>query len=95
MEGERIVPKATLTSKGQVTIPKEIRQRLGLRQGDQLIFRFDEGGRLTIEPAPLNPMGDLPGLLHHRAGKRPATIDEMNEAVRERAGKRFVRETRR
>lgn len=87
------MPRTTLTSKGQVTIPKEIRQRLGLRQGDQLIFRFDEAGRLTVEPASPNLLGDLPGLLHHRACKRPATIEEMNKAVREEAGKRFVRET--
>lgn len=40
------MPKTTLTSKGQVTIPKEIRQRLGLKQGDQLNFRFDGAGRL-------------------------------------------------
>jgi AbrB family looped-hinge helix DNA binding protein len=89
------VPRTTLTSKGQVTIPKEIRQRLGLRQGDQLSFHFDEAGRLTVEPVSLNPLGDLPGLLNHRAGERPATIEEMDEAVRESAGKRFVRETRR
>ncbi|HLX08083.1 MAG TPA: AbrB/MazE/SpoVT family DNA-binding domain-containing protein [Thermoanaerobaculia bacterium] len=88
------MPKTTLTSKGQVTIPKEIRQRLGLRQGDQLIFHFDESGRLTVEPASPNLLGDLPGLLHHRAGKRPATIEEMDEAVRKAARKRFVRETR-
>lgn len=88
------MPKTTLTSKGQVTIPKEIRQRLGLRQGDQLIFHFDESGRLTVEPASPNLLGDLPGLLHHRAGKRPATIEEMDEAVREAARKRFVRETK-
>lgn len=89
------MPKTTLTSKGQVTIPREIRQRLGLKQGDQLVFRFDEAGRLTVEPVSPNLLGDLPGLLHHRAGERPATIEEMNEAVREGAGKRFVRETRR
>jgi antitoxin PrlF len=89
------MPRATLTSKGQVTIPHEIRQRLGLKQGDQLVFRFDERGRLTMEPAAPKVLGDLPGLLRHRAGKRPATVEEMDEAVRERAGKRFQRETRR
>ncbi|HVR11017.1 MAG TPA: AbrB/MazE/SpoVT family DNA-binding domain-containing protein [Thermoanaerobaculia bacterium] len=87
--------RATLTSKGQVTIPQEIRQRLGLRHGDQLIFRFDERGRLIVEAAAPNLLGDLPGLLHHRAGKRPATVEEMDEAVRERAAKQFHRKTRR
>jgi antitoxin PrlF len=89
------MPRTTLTSKGQVTIPKEIRQRLGLRRGDQLIFRFDERGTLTVEPAAPNLLGDLPGLLRHRADQRPATIEEMDQAVRKRAGKRFDRETRR
>ncbi len=89
------MPKTTLTSKGQVTIPREIRLRLGLKQGDQLNFRFDEAGRLTVEAASPNILGDLPGFLRHRAGKRPATIEEMDEAVREGAGKRFVRETKR
>lgn len=89
------MPRTTLTSKGQVTIPKEIRQRWGLRQGDQLIFRFDERGRLTVEPAAPKLLGDLPGCLRHRAGRRAATIEEMDQAVRERAGKRFRRETKR
>jgi antitoxin PrlF len=89
------MPRATLTSKGQVTIPHEIRRRLGLKQGDQLVFRFDERGRLTMEPAAPMVLGDLPGLLRHRAGERPVTVEEMDEAVRERAGKRFQRETRR
>ncbi len=89
------MPITTMTSKGQVTIPKEIRQRLGLRQGDQLVFRFDEQGKLTVEPATPKPLGDLAGLLHHRAGRRAATVKEMNEAVLARARKQFDDETKR
>jgi antitoxin PrlF len=87
--------KSTLTSKGRVTIPKEIRRRLGLRQGDQLIFRFDERGKLTLEPATPNALGGLVGLLHKYAGKCPVTIEEMNEAVLKRAAQKFVDETKR
>jgi antitoxin PrlF len=90
--GKDIMPKATLTSKGQVTIPKEVRERLGLEQGDQLMFRFDEGGRLTVEPVSPSILGDLPGLLRHRAGPRPVPVEEMDEAVRKAAGRRFRRE---
>ncbi|HVT14592.1 MAG TPA: AbrB/MazE/SpoVT family DNA-binding domain-containing protein [Thermoanaerobaculia bacterium] len=82
--------KATLTSKGQVTIPKEVRDRLGLKEGDQLVFRFDEAGRLSVEPASPSPLRNLPGLLRHLAGDKPATIEEMKEAVRARARKKLI-----
>jgi antitoxin PrlF len=42
-------PTATVTSKGQVTIPQEVRQQLGLHQGDQVEF-VTEGGRTFIRP---------------------------------------------
>jgi AbrB family looped-hinge helix DNA binding protein len=89
------MPKATLTSKGRVTIPKEVRRRLDLKQGDELIFHFDERGRLTVEPAKPDRLGNLVGLLHHHAGERPATVEEMNEAVLAMAKKKFLRETKR
>jgi antitoxin PrlF len=36
--------QATLTSKGQVTVPLEVRKMLGLRSGDKLVFEGDEAG---------------------------------------------------
>ncbi|GIX48417.1 MAG: hypothetical protein KatS3mg131_2628 [Candidatus Tectimicrobiota bacterium] len=54
--------KATLTSKGQVTIPKKVRDRLGLRPGDELEFVF-EGDRVQIRPLRRYRAADLPGLL--------------------------------
>lgn len=41
---------ATVTSKGQVTIPQEVRQRLGLKQGDQVAFIM-EAGMTILKPA--------------------------------------------
>lgn len=41
--------QSKLTSKGQITVPCEIRRRLGLRAGDQLLFEEDgEGVRLSV-----------------------------------------------
>ena len=42
--------RATITSKGQVTIPQEVRQRLGLKQGDQVVF-VTENGLTVMKPA--------------------------------------------
>ena len=86
---------STLTSKGQVTIPKEVRERLGLKEGDRLVFRFDDQGTLLVRPEARSPLGRLPGLLHHLAGERPVTVEEMNEAVKRRAAERFKEAVRR
>lgn len=72
---------ATLTSKGQITIPVEVRQRLGLGAGDRLEFVELEDG-FAIKPAN-DDVRSLKGLLH-KPGK-PVSIDEMNAAIRQRA----------
>lgn len=41
----------TITAKGQVTIPKAIRDRLGLKPGERVIFAVDEEGRAVLRPA--------------------------------------------
>ena len=89
------MPASTLTSKGQVTIPKEVRERLGLKEGDRLVFRFDDQGNLLVRPEARSPLGRLPGLLQHLAGERPVTVEEMNEAVKRRAAERFKEAVRR
>ena len=40
---------AKLTSNGQITIPQEVRRRLGIRQGDQVSFKFEKNG-IVISP---------------------------------------------
>jgi antitoxin PrlF len=82
---------STLTSKGQITIPKEVRERLGVKEGDRLIFQFDERGDLRLRPESEGPLGRLPGLLRHLAKELPVTVEEMKEAVREGAVDRFER----
>jgi AbrB family looped-hinge helix DNA binding protein len=42
--------ETTLTSKGQATIPKHIRERLGLKPGSRLVFDVNEGGELVLRP---------------------------------------------
>jgi antitoxin PrlF len=41
--------QATITSKGQVTVPLEVRRILGVRAGDKLIFESDEAG-IRVRP---------------------------------------------
>ena len=89
------MPTSTLTSKGQVTIPKKIRDRLGLRVGDRLEFRIDAESRLQVEPEPAARLGRVPGLLHHLAGERPASVEEMNGAIRRLVRRKYQEAVRR
>ena len=45
------MPFSTLTSKGQTTIPKEIRRLLGLKENDRILYEV-EHGKVAIKPAP-------------------------------------------
>jgi AbrB family looped-hinge helix DNA binding protein len=74
---------ATVTTKGQVTIPKEIRDYLKLETGSKVEFVIDESGNVKI--VPLNvPLKALSGVLH-RPGMKTATIEEMEAAIAEGA----------
>ena len=83
------MPVTTLTSKGQVTIPKPVRDRLGLKVEDALDFHFAEDGTLVVSPQSDSPLGRLPGLLSHLAPERPVSLEAMKEAVRKRAGESY------
>jgi antitoxin PrlF len=74
------MPGATLTSKGQVTIPKTVRDLLGLEAGDQLDFVLEDGTRVVLRPGNRDARG-LKGLLR-RPGRRPVSIRRMDEAIR-------------
>jgi AbrB family looped-hinge helix DNA binding protein len=74
---------ATVTTKGQITIPKEIRDYLKLETGSKVEFLIDENGDVKV--VPLNvPLEALSGVLH-RPGMKTATIEEMEIAIAEGA----------
>ncbi len=76
---------AVLTSKGQVTIPKEIRERLGVQQGDRIEFVEMGPGEFAVKAATLD-IRRLKGTVPKPP--RPVTVDAMNRAVRRRAVRR-------
>ena len=76
---------STVTSKGQTTIPKDIRKRLNLHPGDRLEFVIDEDGRVLLLPASIDA-SELAGMLKPPA--RQVTVEDMNRAIRKRGGKR-------
>lgn len=83
--------EATLTSKGQVTIPKAVRERLRLRSGQKVRFILQKDGRVELAPQ-THRLSDLFGIL----GKPPrsVTLEEMDEAIKRGAVERYLRSTR-
>ena len=74
---------ATVTTKGQITIPKEIRDYLKLKTGSKIEFLIDESGNVKIVPLHV-PIEALSGVLH-RPGMKAATLEEMEIAITEGA----------
>lgn len=77
------MPTATITTKGQTTVPKEIRDFLQLSPGDQIDFIIESDGRVVIQPTTIR-VQELKGILH-REGMKPISFEAMNAAVRKRA----------
>jgi AbrB family looped-hinge helix DNA binding protein len=72
------MPSATLTSKGQITIPAEVRAKLGVTFGDRIDFVEVEKGQFVIMPATCS-VQELKGLVPKP--KKPVSIEEMNGAI--------------
>ena len=72
-------PSSTISSKGQVTVPVEVRHRLGLKAGDRVEFHFEDGKTvLRPQPPATNPftayLGAFPAF---------SSLEEINAFYRE------------
>jgi len=83
------MPTSTLTRKGQTTVPKEIRDYLGLSTGDRIEYTLDEEGRVILSPSGID-ISELDGFLARTSTKR-ATLADMQHAVEGEAAKSFGR----
>jgi AbrB family looped-hinge helix DNA binding protein len=72
---------STITSKGQVTIPAEVRKHLGLKTKDKVVFLVEEEGAVRLLPPRYPDLGSLRGA----AGslKKPLSWQEVRQIARE------------
>lgn len=71
----------TVTAKGQVTLRKDLLQHLGIHIGERITIRKLPNGKLEVEAErPKGTIAEFCGSLK-RAGQRPVSIEEMNEAI--------------
>ena len=79
------MPTATLTSKGQITLPRDVRQRLRVQAGDTVEFVISADGEIRVRAGSVD-VSALRGLLH-RPGRRPVSTERMNDVIRKAAGR--------
>jgi len=70
---------ATITSKGQITIPAKVRMAMGVDTGDRVEFVEVGKGEFNILPA-TRSVREMNAMLH-RKGSKPVSIEEMNAAI--------------
>lgn len=81
---------ATLTSKGQVTLPKEIRKMFHLEAGEKIDFRVDEKTG-TAMIVPLNKhVDDVFGMLSRKKRRKAVKPEEMDRAIRAKFRKEYL-----
>ena len=77
--------EATLTSKGQITIPKAVRDSLKLHVGDRIEFLVDPDGSVRIVPA-MRPVTELKALLSRP--RRALSLEEIDTVIAERGARK-------
>ena len=87
------MPASTVSSKGQVTIPKQVREALGVDAGDRVLFVVRDDGVVELRPETVDLL-DLVGILEPPNGTH-VTVEEMNEGVRRAVAESFEKTRRR
>jgi len=82
------MPLATLTTKGQVTIPKEVRESLHLHSGDKIEFFVKESGEAVIRPI-CRKVDDVYCKLKNIKIKT-ISVEEMDQAIKTRLKNKFL-----
>ena len=79
--------KARVTSKGQVTLPKSLRDDLSIHEGDHIVFAVEAPSHASIRKLP--KAGSSAGALKLLAKAKPISVEEMDEAIRQHMRKKY------
>ena len=79
---------STLTTKGQVTIPKSVRDSLHLSSGDKVEFFLNDQDEIVIKPV-TKKAAEVAGMLSKYKQPAPVSIDKMNQKIKQRIKDRF------
>jgi len=81
--------QAKVTSKGQITLPKQLRTQLAIRTGDRLEFEMEKPDRISVRKkrAPGSSAGCGKRFLKRK--RQPATVEDMNAGIRKAVSRKY------
>jgi len=82
------MPLSTLTSKGQITIPKALRKSMSIDAGDKIEFIINEQNEVVIKPI-TKKASEIFGLLSKYKKNKAVSIEEMDQAITNQFKKDF------
>jgi AbrB family looped-hinge helix DNA binding protein len=90
------MPISTLSSKGQLVIPKEIREALGVKPGQKVFFKIVKDHLVEIAPLPEDPVRHFCGIFKEGSSLTRALLKEQEEDKKrqEKRLNRFLRTSR-
>jgi len=77
---------ATMTTKGQLTIPKDIRKQLHLNSGDKIEIVISTKGEAVMRPVSAK-VDDIFGIL--QTDRKTVSVDDMNNAIKEKLKNKY------
>ncbi|CUX59750.1 AbrB/MazE/SpoVT family DNA-binding domain-containing protein [Rhizobium oryzihabitans] len=83
--------QVTITSKGQMTVPKNVREQLKIKPGDKC-YAWVRNGEMIVIPRNKS-LADLAGILGKPPNGKKLTVEQMNDAIGEGAVARYKRST--
>jgi antitoxin PrlF len=87
----KILAESKLTTQGQVSVPAEVRRRLGVVPGESLEWEERESGEIVVRRADRMTFAEIRKKFAHLRPARPATIPEMDEAVEKAVAQEHAR----
>ena len=85
-----VLARSKLTSQGQVSVPADVRRKLGIGPGSVLEWD-EEGDRIFVRRSAQFSSEDIHGALFPKQPPKSRTLEEMKEGIRRRAGERYAR----
>ncbi len=87
--------RATVTSKGQVTIPVELRRAIGLDEGDRLLFELEPDGTVQLRPTKYPTIASLAGAAGKLPDGKTLRDEEMGQIAADEAVDAYLRKVAR